>query len=45
MNRYFLSGTGLLVATVLFLAVNITSNQTLTNIRLDVTENRLYTLS
>jgi ABC-type uncharacterized transport system involved in gliding motility auxiliary subunit len=35
----------LLVAAVLFLAVNIMSNSMLHNLRLDFTENKLYTLS
>lgn len=33
------------IALVLFLGVNIISNETLTSTRLDVTQNRLYTLS
>ena len=45
MNRYFINGSGLLIATALFLAINIICNQTITNMRLDVTENRLYSLS
>jgi len=45
MNRSLFSGTGLLVALVIFVAINIISNTTLTSWRLDLTENRLYTLS
>ncbi|MCC6716218.1 MAG: Gldg family protein [Gammaproteobacteria bacterium] len=45
MNTRLLSGGGLLLALVAFLAVNIIGNQTLTSMRLDVTENRLFTLS
>lgn len=45
MNRKLVTGTGLLIATALFLGINIISNQTLTSLRLDVTENNLYTLS
>lgn len=45
MNRSFATGSGLLVALVLFLAVNVIANQALTALRLDLTENRLYTLS
>lgn len=37
--------TGLVIALVLFLGANIISNGTLTSSRLDVTQNRLYTLS
>lgn len=45
MNRNIVTASGLLVALALFLAVNIIANQTLTSVRLDVTENNLYTLS
>lgn len=45
MNTRLLSGGGLVLALVAFLAVNIIGNQTLTSMRLDVTENRLFTLS
>ena len=45
MNRRLVTGTGLIVALALFLTVNIIANQTLTSLRLDLTENRLYTLS
>ena len=39
------AGTGLLIAIALFLGINIISNETLTSLRLDVTENKLFTLS
>jgi ABC-type uncharacterized transport system involved in gliding motility auxiliary subunit len=45
MNTRIVSGGGLLLAVALFVAVNIVANQTLTAWRLDVTENRLFTLS
>lgn len=45
MNRRILTGTGLLIALALFLGVNIIANETLTSVRLDLTENNLYTLS
>lgn len=45
MNRNLLTGTGLVIALALFLGINIISNQALTSLRLDVTENNLYTLS
>ncbi|TDJ63692.1 MAG: hypothetical protein E2O36_02955, partial [Proteobacteria bacterium] len=45
MNTKLLTGSGLVVAIALFLGVNIIANQTLTNLRLDVTEGRLHTLS
>ncbi|MEX2482116.1 MAG: Gldg family protein [Gammaproteobacteria bacterium] len=45
MNRKLMTGGGLVIALALFLGVNIIGNQTLTSWRLDVTENRLYTLS
>ena len=40
-----LGGTGLLLAAALFLVVNVLTNTTLTNARLDFTEDGLYTLS
>lgn len=43
-NRYSLGG-GLLLALSLFIAVNLLANQTLTSWRLDVTQNKLFTLS
>lgn len=45
MNNKFLTGTGLVVALVLFLGINIIANNTLTSQRLDVTEGALHTLS
>ena len=45
MNRQLVTGTGLIIALALFLAVNIIANQGLTSLRLDLTENKLYTLS
>ena len=45
MNRTLVTGTGLIVALALFLAVNIIANQGLTSLRLDLTQNKLYTLS
>src|SRR5690606_1309004 len=44
-NRKLMTGGGLAIALALFLGVNIIGNQTLTSWRLDVTENRLYTLA
>jgi ABC-type uncharacterized transport system involved in gliding motility auxiliary subunit len=45
MNKKLLSGTGLLLAAGLFIALIIVSNAALTSWRLDTTQNRLYTLS
>lgn len=45
MNSNLITGSGLLVALALFLGINIISNQTLTSMRLDVTEGQLHTLS
>ncbi len=45
MNSRIFSGTGLAIAIGLFLAVNIVTNASLTNWRLDLTQSRLYTLS
>ena len=45
MNSNLITGSGLVVALALFLGINIISNQTLTSMRLDVTENELHTLS
>lgn len=45
MNRKLVSVTGLILATTMFLGINIISNETLTSARLDLTENRLYTLA
>ena len=38
MNIKLLTGSGLVVAVALFLGINIIANQTLTNLRLDVTD-------
>ena len=43
--RRLLSGSGILVAAVLALALIILSNNLFTGVRLDLTENRLFTLS
>ena len=45
MNKKLVTGTGLIIALALFLGLNIIANQTLTSVRLDLTENNLYTLS
>lgn len=45
MGKHWLSISSLAVAVVLFFAVNIFSNAALTQWRLDLTENNLYTLS
>ncbi|MEM7467099.1 MAG: Gldg family protein [Pseudomonadota bacterium] len=45
MNTNLITGSGLLIALALFLGINIISNQSLNSMRLDVTENRLHTLS
>lgn len=45
MNTKLLTGTGLLVALALFLGINIIANQSLTGLRLDVTDAKLHTLS
>jgi len=45
MARHWLSVSSLVVAVVLFFAVNIFSNASLTQWRADLTENNLYTLS
>lgn len=45
MGKHWLSISSLLVAVVLFFAVNIFSNAALTQWRADLTENNLYTLS
>ena len=45
MNTKLLTGTGLITALAIFVAVNIIANQTLTQLRLDVTEAKLHTLS
>ncbi len=45
MNKKILTSSGFLMAIALLLAVNIISNTTLTSARLDLTDNKLYTLS
>ena len=45
MNTRLLSGGGLILALIAFLAINVLANQTLTSWRLDVTANKLFTLS
>jgi len=43
--KKLLTTTGLLIGLALFLAINVLSNTTLKSLRLDLTENNLYTLS
>ena len=45
MNKKLLTGTGLLIAAVLFGAANMLSNAALSSARFDLTEHNLYTLS
>ena len=45
MNKRIVSGGGLILAVCLFIGINILSNQLLTSWRLDLTENKLFTLS
>ena len=45
MNKQILSGSGLIIALILFLAINIISNASLQALRLDFTQGKLYTLS
>jgi len=45
LNRNIISGTGLLLAAALFVAVIIFVNAAFTNLRVDLTENKLFTLS
>ena len=45
MNKQLLSTTGLILATILFLSFNIVTNGNLKSARIDLTENKLYTLS
>jgi ABC-type uncharacterized transport system involved in gliding motility auxiliary subunit len=45
MNRTLISVTGLVIAVVLFVAVNIVANLGLRTARVDLTEQKLYTLS
>lgn len=44
-SKRITSGTGLVLAACLFISLNIIANTLLTNWRLDLTENNLYTLS
>lgn len=44
-SKSITSGTGLVLAACLFVSINIIANALLTNWRLDLTENNLYTLS
>jgi ABC-type uncharacterized transport system involved in gliding motility auxiliary subunit len=43
--KYLISSTGLLIAAVLFLAVNVLSSSAVKSARVDLTEHKLYTLS
>lgn len=45
MSTKFLTGSGLLIAVVLFFAVNVLSNVALRSARFDLTDQQLYTLS
>ncbi|WP_454063807.1 Gldg family protein [Candidatus Nitrospira salsa] len=45
MNKTLLTGTGLVIAAVLFGAANMMSNAALSSARFDLTEHQLYTLS
>lgn len=45
MSRKLIGASGLIIAAVLLLGINIISNATLRGARLDLTENKLYTLS
>lgn len=45
MKRILYSGTGLLLIAVLFLAFNMASGLLLTGVRLDLTQNKLYSIS
>ena len=45
MNKMLLTGTGLVIAAVLFGAVNMISNAALSSVRFDLTDHKLYTLS
>ena len=44
-KKNIISGTGLLLAAILFVCFIIVVNATFTNLRLDLTENKLFTLS
>ncbi len=45
MNKNITSTTGLTLAAALFVAIIILANATLTSWRIDLTENKLFTLS
>lgn len=45
MSRKLVTGSRFAIALALFFSINIIANQSLTSMRLDLTENRLYTLS
>jgi ABC-type uncharacterized transport system involved in gliding motility auxiliary subunit len=45
MTRKFLTGTGIVIAAALFVAINVLAGAGLRQARLDLTEDRLYTLS
>ncbi len=45
MNQKILTTTSLIIAVILFLAINIVSKELFSSARLDLTENQLYTLS
>lgn len=45
MNRRVLTGTGIVLAAVLFGAFNMISSAALSSARFDLTEHKLYTLS
>ena len=45
MNKTLLTGTGLVIAAILFGAVNMISNAALSSARFDLTDHKLYTLS
>lgn len=44
-SRRSLAAIGLISAAILFVSVNVIANRTLANIRIDLTQNKLYTLS
>jgi len=44
-KKKLISGTGLILATCLFIAIVILANTALTTLRIDLTENKLFTLS
>ncbi|MCK5878004.1 MAG: Gldg family protein [Candidatus Marithrix sp.] len=45
MNQKILTTTSLIIAVILFLAINIVSKELFSSARIDLTENKLYTLS